>query len=249
MSGFWDVIGWGSGWFSRYINSDLIFRDNVKCYFGSGKDTSLYWDGSNFYIDTTSGGVYIQDQIYSATHLNFGDGDKIIMGDSSDVSIQWTAGGEWQFAGANVMLYDGSTTANTYTKIDQGVTTANTTTLATGSALSSGLELATGAGPIVLDAVGAITLECGSSSNFTAKADVHYFYDQAGTSNEFLSIDLENTTANVATIASGSAATSGIEVASGAGDINLDSAGAIILDMTSVSSISWGGTALLKIST
>ncbi len=59
MSGFWDVVGWGSGWFTRYINSNMIFRDNVKLYFGDGKDTSLYWDGSNFYIRPDLGiGLY-----------------------------------------------------------------------------------------------------------------------------------------------------------------------------------------------
>lgn len=247
MSGFWDVVGWGSGWFTRYINSHMIFRDNVKLYFGDGKDTSLYWDGTNFYIDTTSGGVYIQDQIYAATHLHFGDADKLYFGASDDVNIQYIATDEWQFSGAGWWLYDAATTANKFLKADAGTTTANVLTIASGSALTSGIEIASGAGGIVLDSAAGFTLEAGGTSDFTVKAQTHYFYDLAGTSTEFISIDIETTTANVATIASGAAVTAGIEIAPGAGDINLDSPAGIILDMTSVSSLAWAGVTGLKV--
>lgn len=60
------------------IFPDIIFPDNIKAYFGSGKDAYCYFDGSNWHVKTDSGDIHIEpagNEIYLAGDLTLGTGN------------------------------------------------------------------------------------------------------------------------------------------------------------------------------
>lgn len=85
---------WNSGWSGAIISAAVTFKDNIKLFFGTGKDCWIYSDGISLYLDTTAGSIYLQDVIYSSTHVKMGDSDVLFQGTSDDYLQQFNGTNE-----------------------------------------------------------------------------------------------------------------------------------------------------------
>ena len=142
--------GWGSGWGGGIIPISMHLLDNVRIYFGDDDDGEIYWDGTNLQINTTSGGVYVQDDVYVTTHLHFGDTDTLLMGTGDDSIQQFTGTAyAWTFAALAAADVNGA---------NWTLTTQDGGTGGTGNHTGGSIELATGAGQGT-SAGGSITLD------------------------------------------------------------------------------------------
>ena len=62
-SGTMTSTGTGAELAFDYANNHLEFSDNTKATFGTGNDLEIYHDGSNSYIDNTTGNLYLRGNI------------------------------------------------------------------------------------------------------------------------------------------------------------------------------------------
>jgi len=266
-----------------YVATSLLLGDGDKIYMGDDSDSIQQWVAADKYtwtfrslsgVDANGGDLEItlQDAGDGGTG-NHNGGSLVVTGGA----LQGTgAAGTATFKVGSFAINDQAGSSNKELLLDSGLTTVNTFTIASGSSLSSGLEIASGAGAITLDSAGWINLE--STSGILATGTVTAsnaagpaFADEAATdtnptlipnkdemdtgigwASDTLYMVLGGTSyANFSTtkltLAGDIELTSGGTIQSDSGDITLDSAGAILLDTTNAIQFQWGGTALLKL--
>jgi|GEM_PF-6008398 len=157
-----------------YVATSLLLGDGDKIYMGDDSDSIQQWVAADKYtwtfrslsgVDADGGDLEItlQDAGDGGTG-NHNGGSLVVTGGA----LQGTgAAGTATFKVGSFAINDQAGSSNKELLLDSGLTTANTFTIASGSSLTAGLEIATGAGGIVLDAVTGITLEAGSENAFS----------------------------------------------------------------------------------
>lgn len=187
--------------------------DLDRFYQGDGNDFFFYFDavGEQYAFaglgtaDADGGGIVytLQDGGTGGTGNHTGGPWLVTCGAGQGTGLD----GHATFRTLYLDIYDQPSTPNLNLRLDCAYTSALTATISTGSAFTSGFELATAAGGIVIDSAAAVTVE--ATTTFRVDGTTHSFYPAAGTANQFLAIDVD-TVDTEAAINLGSALTAGL---------------------------------------
>jgi hypothetical protein len=199
------------------ISIDFHMGTNKKIYFGASDKHYIYSDDTDLYITSDSGDVQISGSVYAATHMHFGNGDEVMFGDGDDWRLVTNATSpvdhfELKEGAVPALIFFGSTTVGQGFKALTNVD-GNDIYIGTQSALDNNKR-----GGDVIWELGA-KHGSGRDGVYTIKAGSLGIWDQAGTANTSITVDAALTTALTGTIATGSALTNGLTLATAAGDV------------------------------
>jgi hypothetical protein len=190
------------------------YQDNVKVYFGASDHAYLYSDGTDFHLGMDSGDFLVGTQVYASTHVHWGDGDIIYKGDLDDSLEQFDGTDHvWTFASLSTADADGG---------DWRVTAQAAGSGGTGNHNGGDVDL-----------IGGVKQGTGTDGNVNLQGNLVRIHPRAASGTAYGTLDAGQTTANVLTLSTGADLSSGFELATGAGDIVLDSTGWINLESTS----------------
>ena len=53
------------------MTGDVTFDDGIKLHFGTGNEASIYYDATDFILETTSGDLYLSTPSVSMVSINY----------------------------------------------------------------------------------------------------------------------------------------------------------------------------------